>query len=106
MLQKPEKVYLENTNYLFALKQETPNVACLRETFFMNQLKANHKLTYPDKGDFVVDEKFVFEIGGKTKSFGQIANLENAYIAADDITTGHGKKCHFGCLGLCTDSPK
>lgn len=88
LLQKPDKVYLENTNYAYALNQENPDKGSLRETFFLNQLSAQHKVTCPEKGDFLVDEKYLFEVGGKTKSRKQIAGVENSFVAADDIAFG------------------
>lgn len=88
LLQKPEKVYLENTNFAYALSQESPDKGSLRETFFLNQLSAQHKVTYPEKGDFLIDEKYLFEVGGKTKTQKQIAGVENSFVAADDIAFG------------------
>ncbi len=68
LLQKPDKLFLENTNLSYALKNiNNPNTGNLRETFFLNQLQANHSITYPKKGDFLIDEQFLFEIGGKSK---------------------------------------
>lgn len=88
LLQKPDKIFLENTNFMFALGNTSPNVGNLRETFFLNQLKENHKVTYPEKGDFLVDEKYLFEIGGKNKTKKQIKGHENAYIVSDNIEFG------------------
>ncbi len=84
-LNKPEKVYLNNTNLVFALTQTTPNIGTLRETFFYNQLRVKHNVRYTEKGDFLIDNNMVFEIGGKNKTNKQIAGIENAYIAADNI---------------------
>lgn len=88
LLQKPDKVYLENTNFAYALSQESPDKGSLRETFFLNQLSAQHKVTYPEKGDFLIDEKYLFEVGGKTKTRKQIAGVENSFVVADDIAFG------------------
>jgi uncharacterized protein len=84
-LNKPDKLYLNNTNLAFALGEKTPEKGNLRETFFLNQLSVKHSVTYPAKGDFYVDNKYIFEIGGKNKTKKQIAGLENAYIAMDEI---------------------
>jgi hypothetical protein len=62
-LQKPLKVYLENSNLMYALTSSAANTGNIRETFFANQL--SHKIMYSDKGDFLINEKYVFEIGGK-----------------------------------------
>ncbi len=85
ILQKPEKVYLNNTNLSFALSVEQPDKGNLRETFFQNQLGVLHQLHYPGKGDFVVDQKWNFEIGGKNKGLAQIRDIENAFVVKDDI---------------------
>ena len=88
LLQKPEKIYLENTNFAFALSTNEPNIGNIRETFFLNQLSEQHRVTYHDRADFTVNEKYVFEIGGKNKTKSQIQGLENAYIVQDDIAFG------------------
>ena len=84
-LNKPDKLYLQNTNLMFALTQEAPNKGNLRETFFLNQLNVKHKVAYPMSGDFLVDGKYTFEIGGSKKSRKQIAGIEDAYVVSDDI---------------------
>ncbi len=100
LLQKPEKLYLENTSYMYAIINTEPNIGNLRETFFLNQLLENHMLTYPDKGDFLIDNKFLFEIGGKNKTQKQIAGIENAYIAADDMEFGYENKIPLWLFGF------
>ena len=100
LLQKPEKLFLENTNYMYALSHNKPNVGNLRETFFYNQLVQNHIVTYPDKADFIIDEKYLFEIGGKDKNTKQIKDLENAFVAADNIEIGFKNKIPLWMFGL------
>jgi len=85
LLQKPEKIYLENTNIAAALSTQLNNIGNSRETFFLNQLKYQHQVTYPDRGDFLMDDKYVFEIGGKNKTSKQIKEVNNAFIVADNI---------------------
>ncbi|WP_462280087.1 ATP-binding protein, partial [Salinivirga cyanobacteriivorans] len=63
-LRKPDKIYINNTTLMYGLN-EAPNRGTLRETFFLNQLSAQHHITYPKKGDFLVDGKYLFEVGGK-----------------------------------------
>lgn len=87
-LVKPEKIYLQNTNYTFALSRNNPETGNLRETFFFNQLQQNHKISYTEKTDFCVDDQYYFEIGGKNKKSKQIQGLKNSYLALDGITTG------------------
>ncbi len=84
-LNKPDKLYMNNTNLMFALANEKPDIGSLRETFFLNQVMVKHNVTYPKSGDFLVDGKYLFEVGGQNKSSRQIKGIENAYIAADGI---------------------
>lgn len=86
LMNKPEKIFLRNASLIMALAEGRPDKGNLRETFFLSQLSnAGHKLTYPKTGDFRIDNKYLFEIGGKNKTNKQIAGEENAFIAADDI---------------------
>jgi hypothetical protein len=84
-LNKPEKVYLNNPNLMLAITSNAINIGTLRETFFYNQLKVKHIVNYADKGDFLIDKLLLFEVGGKNKTQKQIAGIENAFIAADNI---------------------
>ncbi len=84
-LQKPDKIYLENTNFSFSLKDQ-PNIGSLRETFFLNQLRsAGHAVSLPKEGDFNVDDHLLFEIGGKSKESDSSKNAKGKYLALDDI---------------------
>lgn len=99
-LQKPDKIYLENTNLSFALNAN-PEIGTIRETFLFNQLKnAGHKVQLADKGDFLIDGKQIIEVGGKGKSYKQIADLKEAYVAADDIEIGFGNKIPIWLFGF------
>jgi predicted AAA+ superfamily ATPase len=99
-LQKPDKVFLENTNLAYALAAGSVNTGNLRESFFFNQLDYRHKVEYPEKGDFLVDGKYTFEIGGKGKNNRQIYSLPDAYIAADDIEYGVDNKIPLWMFGF------
>jgi len=99
-LQKPLKVYLENSNLMCALSPRAVNTGNKRETFFANQLGNIHKIMYSDRGDFLVDQKYIFEIGGKDKSKKQIATIENSFIAADDIEYGFQNKIPLYLFGF------
>jgi len=99
-LQKPEKIYLENTNLAYTLAENNTDIGNMRETFFLNQLSYNHTVEYPNSGDFWVDKKFLFEIGGKSKSGKQIKDTNNAYIAADNIEYGFDKKIPLWLFGF------
>ncbi|OQA00469.1 MAG: hypothetical protein BWY70_00688 [Bacteroidetes bacterium ADurb.Bin408] len=100
ILQKPEKIYLENTCYNYALCIKEPEAGTLRETFFLSHLKQNNNVTYTDKGDFIIDDKYFFEVGGKNKGFKQLKGASNAYIAVDNIDMGIDKKIPLWVLGF------
>ncbi len=87
-MNKPEKIYLQNTNLIHHISQNNSNIGNIRETFFLNQIIEKHNVGYSGQGDFFVDDKYTFEIGGKGKSQKQIGGLENAFIVKDDIETG------------------
>ena len=99
-LAKPQKVYLENTNIINSLAFQNINTGNVRETFFANQLRTKHKVNTVKNGDFTIDENIIFEVGGKNKSNSQIKNVENAYIAADDIETGFENKIPLWLFGF------
>lgn len=99
-LQKPEKIYLQNTNLAYAFSSNQTNRGNIRETFFFNQLQVNHEVTLPKFGDFMVDSQYVFEVGGANKTSRQIQGVPNAYIAADGIKTGGGNKIPLWLFGF------
>ncbi len=99
-LQKPEKIYLQNTNLAWTLSQEKPNSGNLRETFFFNQLQVKHEVTASRFSDFMVDNTYTFEIGGSTKTTKQLSGVPNSYIAADDITAGNDRKIPLWLFGF------
>lgn len=98
-LKLPEKIYLNNGNEMYALTSRV-NVGCLRETFFLNQTRCAHNVSMPNQGDFLVDDKYLFEVGGKGKSFSQIADGPNSYLAIDNLETGHGNRIPLWMFGL------
>jgi len=99
-LQKPAKIYLENTNLMFALSPSNANIGNAIETFFANQLGYKNKLSYHEKTDFLVNNKYAFEIGGKDKSKKQLEGLEKAFIAADAIELGYQNKIPLWLFGF------
>ena len=99
-LTKPSKIFLDNPNIAFALGNNNPNAGNLRETFFHNQLKVVGKVNSAAKGDFLVDEKYIFEIGGKGKKFSQIADVPNSYLAIDGAEMGFGSKIPLWLFGF------
>jgi len=99
-LQKPLKIYLENTNLMYALGPGEVNKGNLRETFFANQIREQHSGSYTAKGDFLIDGKYIFEIGGKDKTRKQIKDLNNAFIAADELEYGYQNKIPLWLFGF------
>lgn len=100
LMNKPEKIYLDNTNLIYALAPENYNTGNVRETFFANQLSVKNSVSGALKGDFLVNEKYTFEVGGPNKTFNQIKDLENSFIAKDDIETGYGNIIPLWLFGL------
>ncbi len=90
VLTKPEKLFLNNTNLMYALAKENINIGNVRETFFLNQFKGLREINLSVESDFIIDKKYTFEIGGKSKTKKQIAKLDNAFIAKDNIEIGFG----------------
>lgn len=99
-MNKPEKVYLNNPNLMFALTDAQVNAGTIRETFLCNQLKEGHSVSYTEKGDFRVDNKYVIEVGGKHKTSKQISGIEDAFIAADDIEFAYQNKIPLWLFGF------
>ena len=75
----------------------------MRETFFMSMLRTAHSVSIPSKGDFMVDDSIIFEVGGKYKDAGQIKEIENAWLALDNIKRVTADECHSGCLASSID---
>ena len=84
---------------LYALAP-TSDIGNIRETFFANQLKANHTITFSGQGDFRIDDTYTFEVGGKTKSFEQIKDIPNSYLAIDNVEYGTGKRIPLWLFGF------
>ncbi len=100
-MQKPDKIYIDNTNLLSALSDKGGDIGTLREIFAVNQLSYGHQVEYGKlTGDFKIDGKYYMEIGGKDKSFRQIADIQDSYIFADDLEFPQGAKIPLWTLGF------
>ena len=105
-LQKPDKLFFDNTNIMYVLSHKEPLVGTLRECFFCNQMaSAGHIVEYGGlkTGDFRIDGNLVIEVGGPGKDFSQISDedISNAALALDGIDSASSKKIPlwaFGCL--------
>ena len=99
-LQKPDKIYLHNSNLAYSIVGATPNIGNVRETFFLHQVKQNNIVTLPDVGDFLINTTYLIEIGGAHKTNKQIANHNQAYIAMDEIEQGFANKIPLWLFGF------
>ncbi|MHC1704901.1 MAG: ATP-binding protein [Tenuifilaceae bacterium] len=100
ILQKPEKIYLNNTNLSYLISQSIPDKGTIRETFFMNQIGSLLPIKAAKTGDFEVDNKWIFEIGGKNKTRKQLIDSPNSFTVVDDIETGAYQKIPLWLFGL------
>ena len=98
-LSRPEKIFMDNSNLMYAYATN-PNIGTVRETFFLSQLAVDHSVIYPAKGDFLVDGKYLFEVGGRKKSFEQIKDVDDSYMAVDDTEIGHHNRIPLWMFGL------
>jgi len=96
---KPDKIYLNNPNLNFTYC-ESNKVGTLRETIFANQVQESHSIVIPKKGDFLVDERYLFEIGGKNKSFKQIKDMPDSFVVTDEIESGFSNKIPLWLFGF------
>jgi uncharacterized protein len=99
-LSKPEKIYVHHPNIMFAMAHENSNAGNLRESFFLNQLHMLHNVSYSEYGDFLVNDCYIFEIGGKGKTYRQIAGIKNSFVAADNIEIGLGNTIPLWLFGF------
>ena len=98
-LSKPEKIYCDNTNLMHALVRNV-NVGVRRETYFFNQMRKDHDVEFTGVGDFVVDGKWTFEVGGPGKGFGQIKDVPNSFVVNDGVESGFGNKIPIWLFGM------
>lgn len=99
-MNKPDKIYLENPNLSYVLNPENINIGTARETFILNQLVNTCNVTLHEKGDFLINKKYIVEIGGKNKTNKQIAGLKNAYIVSDNIEFGYLNRIPLWLFGF------
>jgi predicted AAA+ superfamily ATPase len=97
---KPDKIYLGNTNYAYALSGEQTNRGSVRESFFMNQVRVKNSVSFSNTVDFKVSGKYNIEIGGKNKTKKQIVGLDNAFTVLDNIEIGYNNQIPLWLFGL------
>ena len=98
-LSRPDKIYINNSTLMYALSPRA-DIGSVRETFFMNQLSQSHEMSYPKAGDFLVDNRYLFEVGGKGKTFSQIKDIPDSYLAVDDTEIGRGARIPLWLFGM------
>jgi len=59
-----------------------------------------HQVHYHDKGDFMVDDSLVFEVGGLSKTDAQLEGNSHGFVAADDLEIGTGNKIPLWLFGF------
>jgi predicted AAA+ superfamily ATPase len=96
---KPDKIYLGNPNLMHVLCPRIDK-GNERETFFYSQLRVASEVKYPAQGDFFVNDKYLFEVGGSGKTFDQIADVPDSFLAVDDIEVGHGNRIPLWMFGM------
>jgi uncharacterized protein len=85
-MKKPEKVYMHNTNLLYAISPGNTEKMNLRHTFFYNQVGYKHTINSSSVADFLVGNKYHVLVGGH-----KIMAGTGYYAAADMIETGQDK---------------
>ena len=95
----PEKLYLDNPNLMYAFNPNS-TIGTVRETYFYSQTCHGHELNAPKQGDFIVDGKYTFEVGGADKRFEQIKDLTDSYLAIDGVEFGRGNKIPLWLFGF------
>jgi hypothetical protein len=99
-LGRVDKVYLDNPTLIYVLGKENTEIGTIRETFFFNQMRVAHDIASSLVSDFLVTDRYTFEVGGKKKKQKQIQNVEQGYVVKDDIETGYGNIIPLWQFGL------
>lgn len=98
-LGKVDKIYLDNTNLIYSLADDTSNIGNIRETFFLNQMRVKHNVVSSSISDFMIND-LTFEVGGKNKGQKQIKDIDKGYIVKDNIENGFLNVIPLWQLGL------
>ncbi len=99
LVEKVEKVYLGNTNLIYALAENAPETGNVRETFFLSALTLRNKVTASPVSDFLIDGH-TFEVGGKGKTGKQIKEVEDAFVVKDDIEYAYRNTLPLWSFGM------
>ena len=99
-LGKVDKIYLDNPNLIYALGSQNVEIGTIRETFFFNQTHSLLPVTVSPISDFLIDDKYTFEVGGKKKKQRQLQDIADGYMVKDDIETGYGNIIPLWMFGM------
>lgn len=99
MLHKPNKIFLGNTNLMHVLCPRV-EIGNERETFFYSMLHVCNDIKYPKHGDFYINDTYLCEVGGRKKSFEQIKDVPNSFLAVDETEIGHGNRIPLWLFGF------
>lgn len=94
---KPQKLLFNNASILYALDGDMGKI---RESFIASMLSRNHSIGYPKKGDILVDNRYLIEVGGPNKNFKQIEGIPDSFLAVDNLSTGYGNKIPLWLFGF------
>lgn len=100
VLQKPDKIFLDNTNLQYVLNPTQADVGSIRETFLASQVSPKHELHLHRQADFIIDHQYIIEVGGKSKPPRQIAGLPDAYLAVDNLEIGNNHRIPLWLFGM------
>jgi hypothetical protein len=57
-------------------------------------------MTLPTQGDFLIDDKVIIEVGGSGKTRRQIAEVDNSFLAVDNVQMGTPGKIPLYLFGF------
>lgn len=98
-LGKVEKIFIDNTNLMYALKGNRANIGSVRETFFYNQMRVNNEVVAAKHTDFRIGDS-IFEVGGAKKGSRQLEGDPKGFVVRDDIEFGHSNIIPLWQFGL------
>ena len=98
-LSKPDKIFLNNPNLMHTLCPMV-EIGNERETFFNSQMSVAHEVKFPQKGDFLVNDRYLFEVGGKNKTFDQIKDIPDSFLAVDETEVGFSNRIPLWMFGM------
>jgi len=101
MLEKIEKIYLNNPNIAYALSEQDPNIGNVRECVFLAWMQVSHVITASDVSDFEVSG-YTFEVGGRKKGNRQIESVPEGkgFVVKDDIEYAYQNQIPLWMFGF------